>query len=122
MEQSTNNFSPNLQSYIAGYAIAILLTLAAFALAYIHISSDHRIYSHVFLMYAIAGLAMVQLITQSIFFLHLSRRKSDRSKFVAYLFTIYSVAFIVIGSIWIMNNLNNNMSPEQVAKYMHNED
>jgi len=122
MEETHNNHVPNLQSYVAGYAIAILLTLAAFGLAYVHISSDHRTFSHEMLMYVIGALAIVQLVAQSVFFLHLSRRKSERSKFITYLFTIYSVAFIVIGSIWIMNNLNRNMSPEQVAKYMHNED
>jgi cytochrome o ubiquinol oxidase operon protein cyoD len=121
MEKSEKQI-PTIHSYVAGYALAVLLTLAAFGLAYIHISSDHRTFSHEMLMYVLIALALLQLVLQSIFFLHLSGRKEERSKMMTYIFTIYTVAFIVIGSIWVMNNLNNNMSPEQVAKYMHNED
>lgn len=114
--------APSLQSYLVGYALSVLLTLAAFGLAYVHIANDHEILSHTLLRYLIAGLALLQLSVQSIFFLHLSRRKEQRFNIMAFIFTIYTVAFIVLGSLWILNNLNSNMSPEQVAKYMHNED
>jgi cytochrome o ubiquinol oxidase subunit IV len=113
---------PSLQTYIAGYALSLLMTLAIFGVTYIHLKSDHHLISHPVIHAAIAILAVLQLIVQTIFFLHLSLRKEDRSRLMTYVFTVYTVAFIGIGSIWILNNLNNNMSPQQVATYMHNED
>ena len=117
----TQKDTSTLQRYILGYSLSILFTLAAFGLAYIHISSDHIAISHTFLHYAIALLAVIQLVIQSVFFLHLSHRTDQRSNLITFIFMILIVILIAGGSIWILNNLNSNMSPEQVAKYMHNE-
>jgi cytochrome o ubiquinol oxidase operon protein cyoD len=120
MEQQKN--IPSLQTYIVGYALSVILTLAIFGLAYIHLQSDHRLISHPVIHAAIAILAVLQFIVQTIFFLHLSLRKEERSKFITFAFMLLIVTIIAGGSLWILTNLNNNMSPEQVSKYMQNED
>ena len=112
---------PTLQSYIVGFALSILLTLAAFGLAYIHISNDHEVISHEFLRTVLPLTALTQFIVQAIFFLHLSHRAEERSQLVTLIFMVVIVVLIAGGSLWIMQNLNSTMSPEQVAKYMHNE-
>jgi len=114
--------TPTLQGYIVGYALSILLTLFIFGLTYIHISSDHETISHPVLHAAIAITAIIQLIVQSIFFLHLSQRREERSKLITFGFMVSIVILIAGGSIWILNNLNKNMSPEQISQYLNNED
>lgn len=111
-----------LEGYVAGYALSLLLTLLIFGLTYIHLYSDHETISHPVLHAAIAVTAILQLAVQAIFFLHLSRRNEQRANLLTFIFTLFVVTIIAGGSLWIMNNLNNNMSPEQVVKYMHNED
>jgi cytochrome o ubiquinol oxidase subunit IV len=112
---------PSFQSYAFGFALSILLTTVAFGLAHAHVTYDHGLLSHSFLLYTIAGLATLQFIVQSIFFLHISLKREARPNFVTYFFMISMVLFIAIGSIWIMHNLNANMSPEQMAQYLHKE-
>lgn len=116
-----NTPRPTLKSYATGYAFSILITLVAFGLAYAHINSDHELFSHHFLVFAVVSLAIVQLYVQAIFFLHLSLHPEGRYNLVSFIFTIFTVLFIGIGSLWIMHNLNYNMTPEQIDAYLHKE-
>ena len=109
------------ENYLMGFAISVLLTLVAFSLAFLHLNTDHEFLSHDFLVKTIIVLAIAQLFVQAVFFLHLSRRPEGRFNLTAFIFTIYTVAFIAIGSIWIMGHLNYNMTPNQIDKYMHNQ-
>lgn len=113
--------SSSFVNYLVGYLCSILLTLAAFGLAYFHINSTSPALPTNLLIQIVAILSLVQLAVQSIFFLHVSTQKEERFNFMAFVFTLYTVAFIVIGSIWIMNNLNENMTPEQIETYLHKE-
>jgi cytochrome o ubiquinol oxidase operon protein cyoD len=119
--ESQNN-TPTLQGYIAGYALSILLTLLIFGITYIHVSHDHETISHPLMYTLIVITALSQLVVQSIFFLHLSLKKGQRSNLITFTFMLLIVFLIAGGSLWIINNLNNNMSPEQINKYMQNED
>jgi len=56
---------------------------------------------------------------QMVFFLHIGR--GSRWKLLTFIFTIIVVGIVVIGSIWIMHNLNYNMmdmSPDEQRQYM----
>jgi cytochrome o ubiquinol oxidase operon protein cyoD len=67
------------------------------------------------------AIAVVQLIVQMVFFLHLG--SGSRWKLVTFYFTLLVVVIVVIGTIWIMNNLDYNMmrmNPEQMEEYMRN--
>jgi cytochrome o ubiquinol oxidase operon protein cyoD len=72
------------------------------------------------LMYVVLGIAVVQLVIQAVFFLHIGR--GSRLKLVTFAFAILIVLIVVVGSLWIMNNLDYNMmrlSPDQMKLYMH---
>lgn len=112
---------PSVMNYVVGYLCSMLLTIAAFGLAYFYVHAEYKSFSSTFLVQVIATLSLAQLAVQAIFFLHVSGRKEERFNFMAFVFTLYTVAFIVIGSLWIMNNLNENMTPEQIEKYLHKE-
>lgn len=78
-------------------------------------------FSHPFLIGATAILALAQFFAQLYYFLHLGRETKPRWKLLVLCFMILVVLIIVVGSIWIMYNLNYRMSPQQMNTYMLNQ-
>ncbi len=111
-----------VQAYIAGFALAIALTVAAFALVWAYVGSDGAVFSRAVLLTSLTVLAIVQLFVQAVFFLHLSSERKLRLNLYSTFFTIFVVLIIVIGSIWIMYNLNYNMMPRDTTQYIEDEE
>lgn len=113
-----------LKSYIIGFALSLVLTLAAAGLIWVYLNSDHRIFSHDFLTAAIIMLAIAQLLVQLIFFMHLADESSPRWKLGALLSAVGIILIVVVGSIWIMSHLNYNMmaSPADMNAYIQSQD
>jgi cytochrome o ubiquinol oxidase subunit IV len=104
-----------ISSYVVGFVLSVLTTLVAYLAVVYHIWSTG------FLIALIVILAVIQLLVQLLFFLHLSHEKGTRWKLVTFLFALMVVAIVVIGSLWIMHNLNYNMmhmSPQEQLQYM----
>ena len=100
-------------SYVVGFILSIAATLIAYLFVVNHVWPKE------ILVYIVMGIAVLQLVIQAVFFLHIGR--GSQLKFVTFLFAILIVLMIVIGSIWIMNNLDytmTNMSPDQMHIYM----
>ena len=91
------------ESYVAGFLLSILLTLAAYALVVVRVLSEREAVAVIII------LAVLQLVVQLVFFLHLSRKSRARWNLTALMFTLLFVTILVIGSLWIMDNLNDNM-------------
>lgn len=109
-----------LFSYIAGFGLSIILTMAAY------LSVTRHSYSDSILLDVIIGLGVLQFVAQLLFFLHLGREAKQRLSEVVLLFMILVVAVLVIGSLWIMANLdyqhNHAVNPLQQDKYLiHDE-
>ena len=72
----------------------------------------------------LAGFALlvagVQLIVHLFFFLHMDREVKPKWNVWSLAFTILTALIVILGSLWIMMNLNYNMrmSPEQMNDYM----
>jgi cytochrome o ubiquinol oxidase operon protein cyoD len=92
-------------SYVAGFFFSIVLTLIPYEIARESLLDGKE------LLYVVTGFGVLQLFVQLYFFLHLSGRSKARWNLVAILFTIFTVLFLVIGTIWIMENLSANMDP-----------
>ena len=103
-------------SYAAGFLLSIILTLIPyFAVA-------EKWATGGLLVMSIVAIAVVQLLVQVFFFLHLGRGNDARWNIMAAVFTIVVVFIVVIGSLWVMNNLNYNMmSPSEMDTYMKKE-
>jgi cytochrome o ubiquinol oxidase subunit IV len=103
----------SVRSYSIGFGLAIIFTLAA----YLTVASGW--FSQVGAIAIISLLAVVQLITQLVFFLHLGRDKV-KWKTAAFYTMLIILILIVGGSLWIMYNLDYNMmiSPEAMQEYM----
>ena len=103
-----------LASYTVGFINSLLLTLTV----YFIVTTDRL--DDTLTVVAVIGLAVLQFIVQLIFFLHMGRETKPRWNLVAFIFMVIMIAIIVVGSLWIMNNLNYNMmmSPEEMDQYM----
>lgn len=101
-------------SYCIGFIASIALTLLAFYLV------TSQVLSGTALMLALAGLAVIQLVVQLVFFLHLSLKPRSRSSFYVFLFMLLTAVIIAFGSVWIMNNLDyETRSTQEVIEYMN---
>lgn len=103
-----------IMRYVIGFLGALALTSVAFLIA----NQDN---GNTWLAALIVlGLAFVQTVVQVYYFLHLGEESKPRWKIYSFLFTILIMIIIVVGSLWIMFNLNYNMrmSPEQMNQYM----
>jgi len=101
------------KSYIVGFVLSVAATLIAYFFVV------NQVWPKDILIYVVLGIAVIQLIVQSVFFLHLGRGSSLKSS--TFLFSLLIVIVIVAGSLWIMYNLDYNMmqmTPEQMQIYM----
>ncbi|OJU87777.1 cytochrome o ubiquinol oxidase subunit IV [Candidatus Saccharibacteria bacterium 49-20] len=112
-ELHTRDSAVPYKSYVVGFILSVLTTL----LAYFFVVND--LWPKETLVYIVMAIAVVQLIVQVVFFLHIGR--GSRWKLMTFIFTILIVAIVVVGSIWIMDNLNYNMmdmTPQEQQQYM----
>ena|SRR5260221_2509642 len=96
-----------LRSYITGFALSIAFTLLAYFAVVNHVVSGGL------LIAVIIGLAIVQLVVQLLFFLHIGQESKPRWNLAFFLSTASIVLLIVVASLWIMNHLNYNMMTSQ---------
>ena len=92
-----------LTTYIVGFVLSVLLTLAAFAVV------GYGILSGTVAIIVIVALALLQLFVQLRFFLHMSANSKARWNLMTFIFTAIIVLILVFGSIWIMVNINYHM-------------
>jgi cytochrome o ubiquinol oxidase operon protein cyoD len=100
--------------YVIGFFIALLLSIMSYVIA------TTGTLDTVMTMGIILTLAVVQLIAQLIFFLHLDIKGRSVSRTATFAFTIAMMLVIVIGSLWIMRNLDYRMgmSGDSMNEYM----
>jgi cytochrome o ubiquinol oxidase subunit IV len=107
----------SLKQYSLGFALSIILTLFAYI-----VGTGQSGYAASTLMWVVSGLAILQLVVQLIFFLHLGKESGPKWNLAAFSFAALIVVILAGGSIWVMNHLNANMSPEEMNSYMSNQD
>lgn len=113
---------PNLYTYLIGFLFSVILTVLAFVLVQLHVSTGHNLLTHDVLIPTLLFFAFSQLIIQLIFFLHVLHEEKPKWNFVFFIGTFLLILMIIIASIWIMNNLNYRMMPESMTKFIiHDE-
>jgi cytochrome o ubiquinol oxidase subunit IV len=98
----------------ASYVVGFLLSLVFTAVPYYMVVS--KTLTGTALLAAILGFAVVQMLIQIFFFLHLGRGPKPLYNVVFFVFTVGTILVVVGGSIFIMNNLQYNMTPAEVVK------
>jgi cytochrome o ubiquinol oxidase operon protein cyoD len=103
-QQEAGNWT--VKAYITGFILSLSLTLTAWLLVHRHVSSHHLFLSDKVLIITILCLAIAQLIAQLVFFLHLGRESKPRWNLTVLSFALIVVLILVLGSLWIMYNLD----------------
>lgn len=101
--------------YSYAYVMAAGLTFFAFSLA------SGSLVTGTWLAALLLGAAATQLYVQSRYFLHLDDKKeTPRWRLASYAFTWLTLLIVVVGSLWIMVNLNYNMMMDssEMTDYM----
>jgi len=105
--------------YTIGFVLSLALTLVAFMLVFQHLDGHHGGPSHTTITFALIGFAITQLVVQMVFFLHLGQERHHHWNLIVFLFMLITLGIVVLGSLWIMDNLNYNMmTPEETKAYM----
>src|SRR5580700_3951198 len=95
----------DIQGYLLGLVLASLLTAASFYAVYTHLIWAPAI------PIALAVLAIAQIGVHLVFFLHITTAPDNTNNVLALAFGVLIVTLVIGGSLWIMNNLNQNMMP-----------
>ncbi|RJK65762.1 cytochrome o ubiquinol oxidase subunit IV [Serratia marcescens] len=92
-----------MKSYLIGFILSIILTVIPFAMVM------NGTASHSTILAVVVGMAVIQVIVHLVYFLHMNTSSEERWNLVALLFTAMIIGIVVVGSLWIMYNLNINM-------------
>jgi cytochrome o ubiquinol oxidase operon protein cyoD len=107
----------SLASYVVGFVLSVFLTLCAY-----FVVTRGLLHGRVALA-AISIFAVLQFVVQLLCFLHLGRETKPRWKLAVFWFMILTVFIVVVGSIWIMNNLNYHTMPtDELPSHLHTEE
>lgn len=112
------DFNRLLTKYVLGFGGALILSVLGYL-----IITEKWIDSSVTAMTVLLLLAALQLFIQLVSFLHLGLRDRSRGRTFSILFTIIMMLVIVIGSLWIMKNLDYRMgmSGSDMNMYMQDQ-
>jgi cytochrome o ubiquinol oxidase operon protein cyoD len=114
---SEHNEHPlSLGKYVVGFVGSVVVTMAAYLLV------TRSSWPHGTVVGIICGLAILQFLVQMVFFLHIGDERRPRWKQAVLGFMLGIVLIVVFGSVWIMNNLNYRMTPEQMQRYLKSQD
>jgi len=95
--------SGSLVTYTVGLVFALLLTGASFIVSQTNLLWAPGVPA------GLAVLAIAQMGVHLVFFLHISTGPDNTNNVLALAFGVLIVTLVVLGSMWIMANLNTNM-------------
>lgn len=98
-----------LKGYLIGFAASVLLTVIPFWLVMGDVLDSRGLTIAIILAFAV-----IQMLVQVVYFLHLDTRSQGGWNMLAAIFTIVLVMIAVAGSLWVMFNMNANMMPSGV--------
>lgn len=103
MIQNQEEYREDLRSYIFGFAAALVLTAAAFALVFF------GILPRAITLAAVGALALIQIVFHFRYFLHVDLTRQKREDLQLILFSTLLLVIMAFGTIWIMMNLYGRM-------------
>lgn len=95
-----------LGSYLTGFILSVVLTAIPFWLVMGNVLHD-RIMTSIVIM----AFAAVQIVVHMICFLHMNTKSEGGWTFIALVFTLTLVVVTLVGSIWVMYHMDQNMMP-----------
>ncbi|MCX5619801.1 MULTISPECIES: cytochrome o ubiquinol oxidase subunit IV [Bombella] len=93
-------------SYIVGFVLAVILTVASFATV---LSKAFAFWQTIAIL---AVLATVQVVVHLVFFLHMGTKSlSQRQNLAAFIITVLMVAVVIAGYLFVLWDAQMNMMP-----------
>ena len=99
----------HLVGYVIGFVLSLAITLIAFWMVYSYNNGAQFSFPQAVIIPMLGILAFGQFVVQLVYFLHLGTEQKPRWKLLVFWFMIIIVLIVVVGSLWIMHNLNYNM-------------
>lgn len=99
--------------YTLGLAIALALTATSFWVA------NTSLLWALGVPLGLVVLAIAQMGVHLVFFLHITTGSENTNNVLALAFGLLIVTLVVVGSLWIMTNLNDNMMPPPELMNLH---
>ena len=99
--------------YTTGLALAVILTATSFWVANTSLLWPPGV------VLGLVVLAIAQMGVHLVFFLHITTGPDNTNNVLALAFGVLIVLLVVIGSLWIMTNLNDNMMPPAELMNLH---
>ena len=93
----------NVKQYTIGFILSVLLIVIPFGMV---MAGG---FSRGLLVAVIAITAIAQILIQLVYFLHMNSSSEQRWNVIAFVYTILTIAILLVGSVWIMNYLHFNM-------------
>ena len=94
------------RSYMTGFVLSVILTAIPFWLVMGDVLND-TLKTGIIIM----ALAAVQIVVHMIYFLHMNTKSEGGWTFMALAFTLTLVVITLVGSIWVMYHMDQNMMP-----------
>jgi len=107
-----NRLEGNFRTYVTGFFLSLFFTFLAYFITIKHAFNKDTIIAIISLA------AIIQFAIQLIYFLHLNKESKPRYRLLVFLIMLMIVLILVIGSLWIMANLNRDMTIKQMEEYM----
>ena len=101
----------DLGIYTIGLALAVILTATSFWVANTSLLWPPGI--------ALGLVAIAQMGADLVFFLHITTGPDNTNNVLALAYGMLIVFLVVVGSLWIMTNLNDNMMPPPELMNLH---
>lgn len=105
-----------MKSYVTGFILSLVFTFIPYYLVV------NQTVPGTMLLATILGFAVLQLVVQVTFFLHLGRGPKPNWNLFFFIATVSIILVVVGGSIMIMNNLYKNMMPSDQTKKLTNDE
>jgi cytochrome o ubiquinol oxidase subunit IV len=99
--------------YTVGLALAVLLTATSFWVANTSLLWPPGI------PIGLVVLAIAQMGVHLVFFLHMTTGPDNTNNVLALAYGMLIVFLVVVGSLWIMTNLNDNLMPSSELMNLH---
>jgi cytochrome o ubiquinol oxidase operon protein cyoD len=103
LKQMQKEWHGSGRTYVLGFSISLILTCLSFFLVHA------RAFDATLLILLISSFALIQAVVQLIFFLHLGKEGSPWWESVVFFFMITVLLIIVLGTLWIMSDLDARM-------------
>ena len=102
-ENAADAHAGGLKSYLIGFFMAVILTVIPFAMVM------SGAFSKGVTVIVISVMAAVQMLVHMVYFLHMDRTPEQRSNVQVGLFSLLIIGIVIVGSLWVLHNMNVNM-------------